>query len=166
MTTIDATSAAMRQYRAFKQQYGDCLLLFRLGDVYEAYYADAATAARVLGLHVSTPRRGGDDVPVAGLPVCSINECLVALVKAGVRVAVCDRSDERHSVVRQITPGSMTQTEPTTRDAAKVAKDVRLGLCEGAVSRSAATDCRQCGYDRIIGRATCAFCGASGAQRS
>ena len=38
----------MKQYLDLKQEYPDCILMFRLGDFYEMFFEDAETAARVL----------------------------------------------------------------------------------------------------------------------
>jgi len=49
---------AMRQYRSFKEQYPDCILLFRMGDFYEMFYEDAKTASREPGLALTSRWRG------------------------------------------------------------------------------------------------------------
>ena len=42
-------SPMMRQYRATKEKYPDCLLFYRLGDFYEMFFEDAVTASGIPG---------------------------------------------------------------------------------------------------------------------
>ena len=56
---------AMRQYRAFKEQYGDYILMFRMGDFYEMFYEDAKAASRILGLTLTSRSKGPTAVPLA-----------------------------------------------------------------------------------------------------
>jgi DNA mismatch repair protein MutS len=79
---------AMRQYRAFKDQYPDYLLLFRMGDFYETFYDDAKTASRVLGLALTSRSKGPTAVPLAGIPYHALDGYLARLIKAGLRVAI------------------------------------------------------------------------------
>lgn len=80
-------------YKGMKAKHQDALLLFRVGDFYEAYSDDARTAADVLGITLT--RRSG--VPVddemrdmAGFPHHALDSYLPRLVRAGKRVAICD----------------------------------------------------------------------------
>jgi len=62
------------------------------------------------------------------------------------------------------------KTSKTPRSLYKLAKDAKLRELHPRAfasirGRRVDADCRQCGYDYIIGRATCAFCGATGNQR-
>jgi len=49
---------AMRQYRGFKEQYPEYVLLFRMGDFYEMFYEDAKLASRELGLALTARSKG------------------------------------------------------------------------------------------------------------
>jgi len=107
---------AMRQYKAFKQQYGDYVLLFRMGDFYEMFYDDARLASRVLGLALTSRSKGPSAVPLAGIPYHALDGYLARLVKAGYRVAICEQVEDpkqakgivKRDVVRLVTPGTLT----------------------------------------------------------
>ncbi len=64
-------SPMMQQYHEAKRAAGDALLLFRMGDFYELFFDDAKTAARMLGLALTSRDKGDDPVPMAGFPVPS-----------------------------------------------------------------------------------------------
>jgi DNA mismatch repair protein MutS len=107
---------AMRQYRTFKDQYGDYILLFRMGDFYEMFYEDAKTASRVLGLALTSRSKGPTAVPLAGIPYHALDSYLARLIKAGHRVAICEQVEDprqaqglvKRDVVRLVTPGTLT----------------------------------------------------------
>jgi DNA mismatch repair protein MutS len=109
----------MRQYRSLKEQYGDYLLLFRMGDFYEMFYDDAKTASRVLGLALTARSKGPTAVPLAGIPYHALEGYLSRLIKAGLRVAICEQVEDpklakglvKRDVVRLITPGTITEPE-------------------------------------------------------
>jgi len=106
----------MRQYRGFKQQYPQYILLFRMGDFYEMFYDDARTASRVLGLALTSRSKGPSAVPLAGIPYHALDSYLAKLVKAGHRVAICEQVEDakqakgvvKRDVVRLVTPGTLT----------------------------------------------------------
>ena len=64
-------SPMMQQYREAREAAGDALLLFRMGDFYELFFDDAKTAARTLGLALTSRDKGDDPVPMAGFPTIS-----------------------------------------------------------------------------------------------
>jgi len=107
---------AMRQYRAFKDQYPDYILLFRMGDFYEMFYEDAKTASRVLGLALTSRSKGPTAVPLAGIPYHALDGYLARLIQAGLRVAICEQVEDpklakglvRRDVTRLVTPGTLT----------------------------------------------------------
>ena len=82
----------MKQYNAIKGKYPDAMLLFRVGDFYETFGDDAVKAAGVLGI-ILTKRGAGSEseTALAGFPHHSLNTYLPKLVKAGMRVAICDQ---------------------------------------------------------------------------
>src|SRR5262249_43014294 len=81
----------MRQYRDWKRRYPDYLLLFRLGDFYEAFYEDAAMAARLLGITLTSRQKGEGAIPMAGVPHHAVETYIARLIRAGHKVAVCDQ---------------------------------------------------------------------------
>ncbi|MDB4709184.1 DNA mismatch repair protein MutS [Flavobacteriaceae bacterium] len=104
----------MKQYNAIKVKYPDAILLFRVGDFYETFGEDAKKAAGVLGI-ILTKRGAGSDseTALAGFPHHSLNTYLPKLVKAGMRVAICDQLENpkmtktivKRGVTELITPG-------------------------------------------------------------
>ena len=104
----------MKQYNAIKAKYPDAVLLFRVGDFYETFGEDAKVAARILGI-VLTKRGSGSEseTALAGFPHHSLNTYLPKLVKAGLRVAICDQLEDpkltkkivKRGVTELVTPG-------------------------------------------------------------
>ncbi len=80
----DLDTPAMRQYRAFKEQYPDYILLFRMGDFYEMFYEDAKIASRVLGLALTSRSKGPTAIPLAGIPYHAIDGYLAILMVLGI----------------------------------------------------------------------------------
>ncbi len=111
---IEKVSPLMKQYNAIKTKYPDAMLLFRVGDFYETFGEDAKKASRVLGI-VLTKRGAGSEseTALAGFPHHSLNTYLPKLVKAGMRVAICDQLEDpkmtktivKRGVTELITPG-------------------------------------------------------------
>ncbi|MGB1268219.1 MAG: DNA mismatch repair protein MutS [Flavobacteriaceae bacterium] len=97
----------MKQYNTIKTKYPDAMLLFRVGDFYETFGEDAIKAAQVLGITLTYRNNGGDKLELAGFPHHSVNTYLPKLVKAGMRVAICDQleapSKEKKIVKRGVT---------------------------------------------------------------
>ena len=105
----------MRQYHEWKRRYPDYLLLFRLGDFYEAFHEDAAVAARTLDITLTARQK----IPMAGVPHHALDVYLARLVRAGLKVAICDQVEAapakgrqliRREVVRLVTPGTVTES--------------------------------------------------------
>ena len=104
----------MKQYNTIKAKYPDAVLLFRVGDFYETFGEDAKVAARILGI-VLTKRGSGSEseTALAGFPHHSLNTYLPKLVKAGLRVAICDQLEDpkltkkivKRGVTELVTPG-------------------------------------------------------------
>ena len=103
----------MRQYRRFKENHPDCILLFRMGDFYELFYDDARTVSKALGLTLTQRTEG---IPMAGVPYHQLDTYLRRLLQQGFRVAVCDQVEDaaqakgvvKRDVTRVVTPGTLT----------------------------------------------------------
>src|SRR5215510_9070540 len=99
-------SPMLQQYFGVKRLHPDALLFFRMGDFFELFFEDAKVAARVLGIAL-TSRSKEQDLPMAGVPVRSVDGYLRKLIQAGHTVVVCDQvEDARHAkglVDRQVT---------------------------------------------------------------
>ena len=104
----------MKQYNDIKRKYPDACLLFRVGDFYETFGEDAVRASQILGI-VLTKRGAGSETEtaLAGFPHHSLNTYLPKLVKAGLRVAICDQLEDpkmtktivKRGVTELVTPG-------------------------------------------------------------
>jgi DNA mismatch repair protein MutS len=104
----------MKQYNAIKARHPDALLLFRVGDFYETFGDDAVKTAAVLGI-VLTKRANGaaTHIELAGFPHHSLDSYLPKLVRAGLRVAICDQMEDpkltktivKREVTELVTPG-------------------------------------------------------------
>lgn len=109
-------SPMMRQYEEAKAACGDCILLFRMGDFYELFYEDAKTAARVLGLTLTSRDKGENPIPMAGFPHHQLEGYLGKLIRQGYRAAVCEQVEDpreakgivKREVTRIVTPGTLT----------------------------------------------------------
>ena len=114
---VKKTTPLMKQYNSIKAKYPDALLLFRVGDFYETFGNDAINASKILDI-VLTKRGAGSqsETELAGFPFHSLNLYLPKLVKAGLRVAVCDQLEDpkktkkivKRGVTEIITPGLAT----------------------------------------------------------
>ncbi|HTF81777.1 MAG TPA: DNA mismatch repair protein MutS, partial [Cytophagales bacterium] len=89
----------MKQYNAIKVKHPGALLLFRVGDFYETFGADAEKASKILGITLTKRGSGSaSETALAGFPYHSLDNYLPKLVKAGQRVAVCDQLEDPKSV--------------------------------------------------------------------
>jgi DNA mismatch repair protein MutS len=106
----------MQQYREVKERYPNALVLFRVGDFFELFGPDAETAARDLGLTLTSRDK---TVPMAGFPHHALDSHVLRLAQAGHSVAICDQVEDpaaakglvRREVVRVVTPGTVTEEE-------------------------------------------------------
>lgn len=104
----------MKQFNDFKRQYPDAVLLFRCGDFYETYCKDAILASEILGITLTRRSNGGaSDTEMAGFPHHALDTYLPKLVRAGLRVAICDQLEDpkltkklvKRGVTELVTPG-------------------------------------------------------------
>lgn len=113
----------MAQFLEIKEDYPDAILFYRMGDFYEMFFEDSVLAAEALDIALT--KRGkhlGKDIPMCGVPVRAAETYLLALIKKGFRVAVCEqleapseakkrgyKSVVKRGVVRLVTPGTLTE---------------------------------------------------------
>lgn len=107
----------MRQFREIKNQYPDAVLLFRCGDFYETYAEDAVRASKILNITLTHRSNGGSKegkaLEMAGFPFHALDTYLPKLVRAGLRVAICDQLEDpkltkklvKRGVTELVTPG-------------------------------------------------------------
>ena len=110
----------MRQYLKFKAQYPQHLLLYRMGDFYELFFEDAKRGSELLDIVLTERGRSkGQPIPMAGIPVVSLDSYLSKLVDLGESAVVCEqvgdspsgRGPMERQVSRIITPGTLTEDE-------------------------------------------------------
>lgn len=106
----------MEQYFSIKDQYQDCILMFRLGDFYEMFFDDAVTASRVLEIALTGRDCGQEErAPMCGVPYHAVDGYISKLIENGYKVAICEQLEDpalakgivKRDVVRVITPGTI-----------------------------------------------------------
>lgn len=106
----------MKQYLALKEKYADSILFYRMGDFYEMFFEDAKKAAPVLGIALTSRNKAGvNSVPMCGIPHHAADSYIGRLIKAGLKVAVCEQIEDpktakgivKRDVVRIVTPGTL-----------------------------------------------------------
>ena len=111
-------SPGRRQYLEIKAEYPDALLLFRMGDFYEAFDEDARVMADVLDITLTARDVGGGArSPLAGIPYHALDSYLGRLISAGLKVAICEQTSDPaaakgivdRAVVRLVTPGTVLE---------------------------------------------------------
>lgn len=133
----------MKQYNQIKAKYPDACLLFRVGDFYETFGEDAVRASQILGI-VLTKRGAGSETEtaLAGFPHHSLNTYLPKLVKAGLRVAICDQLEDpkmtktivKRGVTELVTPGVSMNDEVLQSKANNFLASVYFGKKQIGVS--------------------------------
>ena len=122
---VKSPTPMIAQYLSVKYAHPDSLLFYRMGDFYEMFFEDAEIGASVLGITLT--KRGksdGDDIPMCGVPVHSVDGYLARLIGAGHRVAICEQVEDpdeqkkrggkgplRREVIRILTPGTLTEDD-------------------------------------------------------
>jgi DNA mismatch repair protein MutS len=114
----------MAQYRRLKEEAGDALLFYRMGDFFELFFDDAKIAAACLDIALT--KRGedaGEPIPMCGVPVHSAESYLARLIKGGNRVAIAEQTESPaearkargskalvdRAIIRLVTPGTLTE---------------------------------------------------------
>jgi DNA mismatch repair protein MutS len=124
MARADAQTPMMAQYRRLKEEAGDALLFYRMGDFFELFFDDAKVASACLDIALT--RRGedgGEPIPMCGVPAHSAESYLARLIKAGHRVAIAEQTESpaearkargskalvERAIIRLVTPGTLTE---------------------------------------------------------
>ena len=109
----------MTQYLQLKEEVGDAILFYRMGDFYEMFFDDAITAAELCDLTLTSRNKSDPEpIPMAGVPWHSAEPHLARLLRAGHRIAICEQVDEPESkglmkreIVEILSPGTtLTET--------------------------------------------------------
>lgn len=117
----------MKQFHDLKAKNPDAVLLFRCGDFYETYDADAVTASQVLGITLTRRNNKGQAAAteMAGFPHHALDTYLPRLIRAGFRVAICDQLEDpkltkklvKRGITELVTPGvAMTDNVLNARE--------------------------------------------------
>ena len=110
----DNESPLMKQHAELKKKFPDAMLLFRVGDFYETFGDDARKASQVLGITLTRKTAGGGEyTDLAGIPYHAIEQYLPRLVRAGMRVAICEQLEDpkaakglvKRGITELVTPG-------------------------------------------------------------
>ena len=124
MARADAPTPMMAQYRRLKDEAGEALLFYRMGDFFELFFDDAKVAAACLDIALT--KRGadaGEPIPMCGVPVHAAESYLARLIKAGHRVAIAEQTESpaearkargskalvERAIIRLVTPGTLTE---------------------------------------------------------
>ena len=124
MARADAPTPMMAQYHRLKEEAGEALLFYRMGDFFEMFFDDAKAAAACLDIALT--KRGadaGEPIPMCGVPVHSAESYLARLIKAGHRVAIAEQTESPaearkargskalvdRAIIRLVTPGTLTE---------------------------------------------------------
>ncbi len=120
LARLPSQTPMMQQFLRIKANHPQHLLLYRMGDFYEVFFGDALEASRLLGITLTARgNSGGKPIPMAGVPVVSLQQYLAKLVKLGLSVAICEQLSDpalakgpvERGVVRVVTPGTIAESE-------------------------------------------------------
>src|SRR5690554_4191611 len=92
---MNSLTPMMAQYQGIKQQYQDCILMFRLGDFYEMFGEDAIRAAKILEITLTSRDQGrSGQIPMCGVPYHAVDGYIAKLIAEGCKVAICDQVED------------------------------------------------------------------------
>ena len=153
----------MAQYLALKEEAGDCMLFYRMGDFFELFFDDAREAAQVLDIALtSRGEHQGTPIPMCGVPVHSAESYLARLIKAGCRVAIAEQVETpeeakkrggskalvARDIVRFVTAGTLTEEallEPRRANVLAAVCEVRgtcgIAACDISTGRMELEEC-------------------------
>ena len=100
-------------FKMLKEKHSDVLILFRVGDFYESYFEDAKKVSEVLGVTLTENEK--DDIFITSFPTQSLDTYLPKLIRAGIRVAICDDISEPIKLKKR--GSDETTEEPQVEDA-------------------------------------------------
>ena len=118
--SYDKLSPMMQKYADIKNQMGDVIVFYRLGDFYECFFDDAMLVSRTLELTLTARDCGnGLRACMCGVPHHAYKSYAGRLVNEGYKVAICEQLEDpatakglvRRGVVQVLTPGTMTDTD-------------------------------------------------------
>ena len=102
-------------FKMLKEKHSDVLILFRVGDFYESYFEDAKKVSEVLGVTLTENEK--DDIFITSFPTQSLDTYLPKLIRAGLRVAICDDISEPVKLKKRGSNETTEDSEPQVEDA-------------------------------------------------
>lgn len=108
-------SKMIETFKMLKEKHPDALILFRVGDFYETYCEDAKKIAEVLGLTLT--RQAKTKMDLTGFPYHALDTYLPKLIRAGLRVAICDDISEPVKLKKRGSNETTQESEPQVEDA-------------------------------------------------
>ena len=120
MNKKDGLSPMMKHYLAVKEDYKDCVLMYRLGDFYEMFFEDAVTVSKFLDLTLTGRDCGLQErAPMCGIPYHALDNYVPRLIEGGFKVAICEQMNTpeeakgmvAREVTRVITPGTLIEED-------------------------------------------------------
>lgn len=139
---MEELTPLMKQYSEIKKEFPDAILLFRLGDFYEMFGEDAIKGSKILNIALTTREKGKENpIPMCGVPYHSVDVYISRLLKAGLKVAVCEQMEEpglsrgpvRREVTKILTPGTAVEIEDVPSDFLRISS-IMMGNDKIAVS--------------------------------
>lgn len=139
---LSLATPMLKQYLDIKRKYQDIILMYRMGDFYEAFFEDAITISKALEITL-TARDGGalGKIPMAGIPAKAFDNYLPKLLEKGFKAAVCDQMEDpalakglvKREVTQVITAGTISELNLVKSDnnnwlAALISEDSTFGL--------------------------------------
>ena len=113
-TTTKTENKMVKMFNELKAKHPDAVILFRVGDFYESYFDDAKKVAEILGITL-TKRSGENGYYLTGFPHHALDTYLPKLIRAGLRVAICDDISEPIKLKKR--GSDETTQEPQVEDA-------------------------------------------------
>ncbi len=142
----DKQTPLLEQYFRIKSEHPDKILFFRMGDFYEMFGKDAEIAAPILGIALTSRAHGkSTKMPLAGVPYHAAEKYLSMLIKAGLKVAICEQVEDpklakglvKREIIEIITPGTVTVEGALAQERenliASVYADSKVGLATAAI---------------------------------
>ena len=117
---INDVSPMMQEYLKVKEEYGDCVLFYRIGDFYEAFFDDAEVVSKECELTLTGKSCGlAERAPMCGVPFHAVDIYISRMVEKGYKIAVCDQVEDpklakglvKRAVTKIVTPGTKTALE-------------------------------------------------------
>ena len=112
-TTTKTENKMVKMFNELKAKHSDAVILFRVGDFYESYLDDAKKLSEILGLTLT--RQAKTKMDLTGFPYHALDTYLPKLIRAGLRVAICDDISEPIKLKKR--GSNETTQEPQVEDA-------------------------------------------------